>query len=157
MAIGAMRERTGRDIVTFVHLSLWLSGAVITAAGGSLLCLGLGQRAKSAVNEKTVGEFGENGRSTEESLCAIHSLITLPPREQLELLPKLQQFFRICLDEIGSVVHQFLSIRHAYSQMPTQIHHDMIHTVIQAQKCTKVETETGNIQQQEDWSTMNNA
>lgn len=58
-AIGAKKERAGRGIVTFVHLSFWLSGAVITATEGSLLCLGLSQRAKSAVNGKTVGEFGK--------------------------------------------------------------------------------------------------
>lgn len=54
--VGAKRERAGPGIVTFVHLSFWLSGAVITATGGSLLCLGLGQRAKSAVNGKTQWE-----------------------------------------------------------------------------------------------------
>lgn len=42
--------------MTFAHLSFQLSGAVITATGGSLLCLGLGQRAKSAVNGKTQRE-----------------------------------------------------------------------------------------------------
>lgn len=55
-AVGAKWERAGHGIVTFVHLSFRLSGAVITATGGSLLCLGLGQRAKSAVNGKTQRE-----------------------------------------------------------------------------------------------------
>ncbi len=55
-AVGAKRERARRGIVTFVHLSFRLSGAVITATGGSLLCLGLGRRAKSAVNGKTQRE-----------------------------------------------------------------------------------------------------
>lgn len=55
-AVGAKREWAWRGIVTFVHLSFRLSGAVITATGGSLLCLGLGRRAKSAVNRKTQWE-----------------------------------------------------------------------------------------------------
>lgn len=52
-------KRASRGIVTLVHSSFWLSGAVITGTGGSHLCLGLGQRAKSAVNGKPVGEFGK--------------------------------------------------------------------------------------------------
>ena len=59
-AAGAKREQAGRCIVTFIHLSFGLSGAVITAAGGSLLCSELGWRAKSAVNGKTQREsFGK--------------------------------------------------------------------------------------------------
>lgn len=77
-AIGAKRERVGHGIVTFVHLSFWLSGAVITATEGSLLCLGLSQRAKSAVNGKTVGEYGKNAVSLEGPLCFVPSSITLP-------------------------------------------------------------------------------
>ena len=61
-AVGAKSEQAGRGIVTFVHLSFWLSGAVITATGGSLLCLGLGQRAESVVNGKTQWENWEKRR-----------------------------------------------------------------------------------------------
>lgn len=35
------------DTETFIHLSFWLSVAVIRASGGSILCLGLSQRALS--------------------------------------------------------------------------------------------------------------
>lgn len=59
-AARAKREQAGRGIVTFIHLSFRLSGAVITATGGSLLCSELGRRAKSAVNGKTQWEsFGK--------------------------------------------------------------------------------------------------
>lgn len=58
--VGEKKEQAGRGIVTFVHLSFRLSGAVITATGGSLLCLGLGPESQEHCQwENTVGEFGK--------------------------------------------------------------------------------------------------
>lgn len=39
-ANGAKRLRSACGVVTFIHLSFCLSAAVISATGGSLLCLG---------------------------------------------------------------------------------------------------------------------
>lgn len=84
-AAGAKREQAGRCIVTFIHLSFGLSGAVITAAGGSLLCSELGRRAKSAVNgKKHSGRVLENARTLEEPLCSVSALITQQLCEQRE-------------------------------------------------------------------------
>lgn len=106
--VGAKREQAGRGIVTFVHLSFRLSGAVITATGGSLLCLVLGRRAKSAVNGKTQWESLEKCKVPGgTALLCPHIDNTLLLCEQLELFPKLQQFFRMYLGEIGSVLLQF--------------------------------------------------
>lgn len=59
--------------MTFVHLSFRLSGAVITATGASLLCLGHSQRGKSAVNGKTQWESSRKCKVPGGSalLCAL--------------------------------------------------------------------------------------
>lgn len=58
MAVEAKRKRASRGIGTFVHLSCHLSGAVITATGGSLLFFGAQSESKERCQrENTVGEF----------------------------------------------------------------------------------------------------
>ena len=52
--------------------------------------------------ENAAGEFLGNARPLEEPLCSVPTLIMLPLCEQLELLPKLQSFFRTYLGEAGS-------------------------------------------------------